>query len=445
MPINTKISTLIALLLLSLNPAALALNDEADTAPTVLPQAVEEALIDQDSAAAIVTAAKTEVGLIATDETTLYPMSPERKAKLISYSRFNNIWRFVSFFISLGVLALILFTGVSARMRRWAERVGLRFFGVWLFWAMFSIVDYLLNLPFVIYRGFIVENNYGFVNQTFTQWWGENLLGLVIGIVIGIVPVWFFYWLVARMKRWWLAFSIGAIPFAVLMIVIVPVVVSPLFNKFEPLKDKQLETEILALAESAGIEGSDVFQVDGSKQSTKISAYVTGLFGSKRIVLYDTMIDNFTTDEIRFVMGHEMGHYLMHHIWWGLGIAILFILFALWLMDKTINPVIRRFRNRFRFDRLGDIASLPLVLIFATVISFVFQPITNSTSRYMERQADKFGMDVTGIDGEAAAITFDKLAVFNLSDPDPNALIEFWFYDHPALKKRMEFVRAYRP
>jgi Zn-dependent protease with chaperone function len=391
--------------------------------------------------------AATTAGAAATDadETALYPLSPERKEKLVSYSRFKNIWRFVSFFLGIGILALILFTGLSARLRNWAQHVRLRFFAIWLFWALFSLVDYLLNLPFVIYRGFIVESDYGFMNQTFMGWWGENLLGLLLGIVLGIVPVWFFYWLVGKMKRWWLAFSLGSIPFIVLLIVIVPVLIAPMFNKFEPLKDKQLEAEILTLAEKAGIEGSDVFQVDGSKQSTKINAYVTGLFGTKRIVLYDTMIDNFTTDEIKYVMGHEMGHYLMNHLWWGVAIAIVFILFALWLMDKTIHGVIRRFKNRFRFERLGDVASLPLVLIFVAVINFVFQPITNSASRYMERQCDEYGMEVVDISGVAAAITFDKLSVFNLADPDPHPLIEFWFYSHPALQKRMEFVRTYRP
>ena len=400
-----------------------------------------DTLLQNDSVDSVIS-----VGGVSTDKLeSLYPMSAERKEKLISYSRFTNIWRFVSFFIGLGILAIILFTGLSAKLRDFATRIKLRFFAVWLFFALFTIVDYLFNLPFSIYRGFMVENNYGFLNQTFTQWWGEDLLGLLIGIVVGIIPVWFFYSLVSKMKRWWLAFSLGAIPFVVLLIVVVPVFVSPLFNKFEPLKDKQLEAEILTLAESAGIEGSDIYQVDGSKQSSKINAYVTGLFGTKRIVLYDTMIDNFTHDEIRFVMGHEMGHYLMNHMWWGLGIAILFIMFSLWLMDKTIHGVIRRFRTRFRFDKLSDIASLPLVLIFIYVINFAFQPITNSSSRFMERQSDKFGMDVTGVSGETAAIAFDKLSVYNLSDPDPSELVEFWFYSHPSLKKRMAFVRSYRP
>ncbi len=373
----------------------------------------------------------------------LYPMSPERHDELVSYSQFTSRWRFVSLFIGLAILALILFTGLSARFRDWASGVRLKFFAMWVFVVLFMIADYLLNLPFSIYRSFVVESDYGFMNQTFWEWWGEDLLGLLVGAVFMIIPVWFFYWLQNKFRRWWLWFSLGAIPFVVLAAVIVPVVISPMFNEFGSLKDKQLEAEILALAEQAGIEGADVFEVDASKQSSKINAYVTGLFGTKRIVLYDTLIKNFTLDEIKFVMAHEMGHYKMNHVWQGVGLAILFIMFAMWLMNRLIHATITRFRDRFRFDSLGDHASWPLVLAFLTVIMFVFQPVTNSFSRHMERLSDSYGMEMSGVDGETAATAFDKLSVFNLSDPDPSAIVEFWFYSHPALVKRMAFVRGW--
>jgi len=374
----------------------------------------------------------------------LYPMSSERKEKLVAYSNFKNVWRFAEFFIGLGILALLLFSGFSARMRDWAQIVKARFFVIWLFLILFIVAEYVISLPFHIYRGFVVESDFGFMNQTFMEWWRDDLLGLLIGIAVGIIPMWFLYSLINKTRKWWAWFAVVSIPFLVFFIVIAPVVISPMFNEFEPLKDKQLEESILALASKAGIEGSDVFQVDGSKQSAKINAYVTGLFGSKRIVLYDTMIDNFERDEIEFVMGHEMGHYVMHHIWWKLLIIVLFIAFAFWLMNKTIHPVIGRFKDRFGFDRLGDIASLPLIMVFISVISFVFNPINNGASRYWEHQSDIYGMEITDVSGESAAIAFDKLSVFNLSDPDPHPIIEFWFYSHPTLKKRMEFVRGYR-
>ena len=374
-----------------------------------------------------------------------YPMSPERYERLVSYSKFVNVWRFVEFFVGLTVLAVILFTGLSARFRDLTSRIRWKFFALWAFVVLFLIVDYLLNLPFSIYRSYIVEDSYGFMNQTFMQWWGEDLLGLLIGAIIMIVPVWFLYWLLNRLKRWWLWFSVGAIPFVVLLIVVAPVLIAPLFNDFGPMKDKQLESEILTLANQAGIEGADVFEVDASKQSTKINAYMTGLFGTKRIVLYDNLIKDFTTDEVRFVMAHEMGHYLMNHLWWGVSIAILFIMASLWLASRLLPVTISRLKDSLRFERLGDYASLPLVAAYLSIFSFIFQPITNATSRWMERQSDDYAMRMSRVDGETAATAFDKLSVMNLSDPDPSALVEFWFYSHPSLKKRMEFARTWKP
>jgi len=186
------------------------------------------------------TVAETASVIIDESGEQLYPMLPERHEKLVAYSQFNSIWRFVSFFIGLAILALILFTGLSARFRDWTSGIRIKFFAVWAFVVLFLLADYILNLPFAIYRSFVVESDYGFMNQTFMEWWGEDLLGLLITAVIMIVPVWFFYRLVNKFRRWWLWFSLGAIPFIVLMVVIVPVLISPLFNEFGPLEDQRL-------------------------------------------------------------------------------------------------------------------------------------------------------------------------------------------------------------
>jgi len=340
-------------------PVSVLAGTDGDTA-----QAVSSSVSDTDDLAATT----------ATTDEPLYPMSPERYEKLVSYARFNGIWRFVSFFIGIATLTIILFTGLAARFRDWASKLKLRFFVVWGLLALVMVADYILGFPAHVYRHFIVENNYGFMNQTFLEWWSDDMLGLLIMLAIGIIPTWFFYRLVNRFRKWWLIFSIGAVPFLILLIVIAPVFISPLFNDFLPLQDKALEAEILTLADQVGIEGSDIFQVDGSRQSTKVNAYVTGLFGTKRIVLYDTLIKEFTRDEIKFVMGHEMGHYVMNHVWQGLVVAILSIGFVLWLVSKTIHGVINRFNSQFRFDSLGDIASLPF---FESVHQSVEEPHGN--------------------------------------------------------------------
>ncbi|MBI5266427.1 MAG: hypothetical protein HY851_04260, partial [candidate division Zixibacteria bacterium] len=188
-------------------------------------------------------------------DSALYPPSPERLANLTAYSRLVNIWRFAEFFISVAVLLIVLFTGLSARLRDLASTVKQSFFRLWLYFALVMIAIYILGWPANYYRGFVVENQYGFMNQTFMQWWGEDLLGLFVSLMIGIIPVWFLYAALNRFRRWWLVFSIGAIPFMIFFVVVAPVVISPLFNKFEPLADKALETRILALADKAGIPG----------------------------------------------------------------------------------------------------------------------------------------------------------------------------------------------
>lgn len=379
----------------------------------------------------------------ATEEP-LYPLSPERKAKLISYSRFNNLWRFADFFIGVIILALVLFTGWSAKLRTFAQKAKYKFFVWWLYFILISIVLYIISFPFDYYREYVVEVNYGFMNQTFGEWFIDGLKALGLSMLLGIIPMWLFYFIIERSKKWWLWFSLGSIPLLILLVVIAPVFLAPVFNDFTSLNDKELETKILSLASTAGIEGSNVFEVDASKQSSKINAYVTGLFNTKRIVLYDTIIKNFEEDEILFVMGHEMGHYVMNHIWQGLALAVFVIMISLWLTNKFVHKFINRFQAKLKFDRFSDIASLPLALLFLTVISFFSQPVSNSFSRYMEHQADIYGMEITDVSGNSAAIAFDKLSAFNLSDPEPHPIIEFWFYSHPSLSKRMQFVRQYR-
>ena len=419
--------------------AACASMAQDEAAPDSLMAAAADSMASADSAAVA-----GEV-IIDDDGEQIYPMSPERHEKLVSYARFNSIWRFVGFLIGIVIPSIFLFTGWSAKFRDWSKKAPIKFFALWVFLAIYLIADFIFELPFSVYRGFVVESDYGFMNQTFGAWFWDSVKSLGVGIIFMIIPIWFLYWLLNATKKWWLWFTAGMIPFMLLTVVVVPIWVMPLFNEYGPLKDKALEAEILSLANKVGIEGADVFEVDASKQSDKINAYVTGLFGTKRIVLYDTLIKGFTNDEIMFVMAHEMGHYVKHHVWQGLGLAIVVIGFLLWAASRLLPITISRFKDRFRFDHLGDYASLPLVMIFLTVGGFVLGPVTNTFSRSLERTADRYGMDMSGVDSETAARTFDKLSVFNLSDPDPNPIIEFWFYDHPALNKRIEFVRNYHP
>jgi Zn-dependent protease with chaperone function len=229
----------------------------------------------------------------------------------------------------------------------------------------------------------------------------------------------------------------------VISIIIIPVFVSPIFNKFEPLQDQELKSEILSLASKAGIEGADVYQVDASKQSNKLNAYVTGLWGTKRIVLYDTIIKAMTRDEVKFVMAHEMGHYVKNHVWIIVGMMSIIMFFVLWLTSGILPRLIRRYSLRWGFDDIASFSSLPLIMLVLTFILFFLQPITNSIGRQFEHASDKYGMEMTGYNSEAASVAFEKLSAYNLSNPNPGRLTEIWFYDHPALQKRIDFVKEY--
>ena len=307
------------------------------------------------------------------------------------------------------------------------------------------IVLTIVTLPFDIYRDYMVEHQYNLSNQTLGAWLGDWAKAFPIGYIVSVIAAGFIYFLIRKFpRRWWLYFSIGAIPFVILMIVIVPVVVAPMFNKFEPLKDQQLKAEILDLAGKAGIEGADVFQVDASRQSKKLNAYVTGLFGTQRIVLYDTIINALSREELMFAMAHEMGHYVMHHVWYAVVMIILLLLLSTWLVARFLPAVIAKYRHRLGFDDIGSYASLPLIMLAISFISFFVQPVTNGVGRHFERKADRYGIEMTNLNREATKVAFEKLSAYNLSDPDPSPLVEFWFYDHPALNKRVAFVENYK-
>lgn len=376
---------------------------------------------------------------------TIYPVTPERRAMLNKYSAFKLEWDVFYNILQWIILLIVIFSGLSSKLLKLSERMTQKRFGQFmLYLLLFLLLLTIVTFPFDYYRNFTVEHQYGFSNQTFGAWTGEQLKAFPIAYLIMAIIIGLLYFLIRKFpRRWWLYFAIGTVPFMILTMVIAPVLIAPIFNKFEPLKDQQLKTEILSLADKAGIEGADVFQVDASRQSNKLNAYVTGLWGTKRIVLYDTIIKAMSKDELLFVMAHEMGHYVKNHVWILVGIISMVLFVAIWLTSRILPWLINRYHRRWGFDSLTSFASLPLIMLVLTFLLFFVQPVTNSITRQFEHAADKYGMEMTGYNSEAAAIAFEKLSAYNLSNPDPNPVVEFWFYDHPALQKRISFVKEY--
>ena len=349
-----------------------------------------------------------------------------------------------------GALAalLLLFSGLSARIRDVAYRVGKgRYLRVLVYLTLYSLVAWAITFPFSWLQGFALEHQYHLSNQNFGQWFVDELKGLGLSVIfLGIVPIAALsYWGIAKSpRRWWLWLAIGSFPVTVMAILIQPLVIDPAFNKFTPLHDKQLESKILALAEKAGIPGRKVFEVNKSAQTKKLNAYVSGFGASQRIVLWDTTLKDMKEDEILFVMGHEMGHYVLHHIWKGILMTVVLSTLFFYLSYIFTGWALARFGPRWGFTELSDVASMPLIVGTIGLISFIAQPMTNSFTRAIEHEADQFGLEVTQMN-DAGARAFIKLGAGNKSNPEPNPIIKAFVYTHPPLIERIRYARDYHP
>jgi STE24 endopeptidase len=371
---------------------------------------------------------------------------PEPSEKALRYARSGDWFWWLDQLWGLVVPGVILFTGFSARLRNVAKRYGGNwFFTIVLYVIMFLAITFVVGLPLSYATGFVRPHAYGLSNQTFGKWFGDELKGLLVGLVMAALILWGPYLLVKKSpRRWWLWTSLLAIPMAAFFLLLAPVVIDPLFNTFGPMRDKGLEQKILDLAGRAGIDGARVFEVDKSADTNTVNAYVTGFGGSKRIVLWDTTIAKLDPDELLFVMGHEMGHYVLGHVVKSIFFAAALILATLYLTDRLQAGLIARFQDRFGFAQLGDIASLPLVILLAGLLSLVIAPIANGYSRWQEHEADRFGLEITR-NNHAAATAFVKLQQENLSVPRRGLLYKLWRASHPLLGERIDFSNAYHP
>ena len=371
---------------------------------------------------------------------------PEPSEKAVRYARSGDwLWLTEQFWVLL-VPGVILFTGLSATLREVAHRIGRNwFFTIVVYLALFTVITFVIDLPLSYATGFARPHAYDLSNQTLGKWFGNELKGLMVGLIMGASLLWLPYLLVKKSpRRWWLWTSLLAIPLAAFFLLIAPVVIDPLFNTFGPMKDKALEQQILDLAGRAGIEGARVFEVDKSADTNTVNAYVTGFGGSKRIVLWDTTIAKLSPDELLFVMAHEMGHYVLGHVVKSIFFAAALILLTLYAAYRLQAGVIARFSTRFGFTELSDIASLPLVLLLVGVLSFVITPVAAGYSRWQEHESDRFGLEITR-NNHAAAMAFVTLQQENLNVPRRGLMYKLWRASHPLLGERIDFCNSYRP
>jgi STE24 endopeptidase len=372
---------------------------------------------------------------------------PEPSELARRYRRSGDVLWVVDTTVGFLIPGLLLWSGFSARMRDWATRIGR---GGWfrtiaVYGVLFIVLTALLGLPLSWYQEFVREHAYGLSNQSLSRWLGDWLKALGLSCLVAPLLLWIPYWMLGRSpRRWWLWTGLSAIPLSVLALIVIPLWVEPLFNQFGPLENKVLEAQILALASRAGIDRGRVFEVKKSVDTKTVNAYVTGFGGTKRIVLWDTILARLTPREILFVVGHEMGHFVLHHTLAVILGATVLATLSLYTVHRLAGHLIGRHAPRFGFDRLDDVASLPLLLLLSSVVSFGVMPVVLAGSRWMEHEADRFGLELTR-DNRAAALTFVRLQEENLDLPRPGLLYRLWRGSHPPLAERIEFANRYRP
>jgi Zn-dependent protease with chaperone function len=371
---------------------------------------------------------------------------PPASEKAMAYYRSGNVLWVITLVWSIALLVLILATGFSATMRDWSQQIGRRwFFVLVVYWVLFSLITTAADLPRAYYEEFVREHAYGLSNQTLSKWWADTLKSFAVSCIVGSLVLWVPYLLLRKSpRRWWLYTGLAMIPFIVVGTLVAPVWITPLFNKFEPMRDKALEARILSMADRAGIEGSRVFEVNKSVDTKTLNAYVAGLSGTKRIVLWDTIITRMTERELLFVMGHEMGHYVLGHIWYGVVFSSLLIIASLYAAYRTAGAVLARWGRRFGFTTLADVASLPLLLLLVSVFSLIVTPLSLAFTRHIEHEADRFGLEITQT-SHSAGTSFVKLQEDALANPRPGLLFKLWRESHPPLGERIDFVNEYHP
>ncbi len=371
---------------------------------------------------------------------------PEASEQAMSYYQSGNMLWLLDQLWSFIVPLLFLITGFSGKLASFTERWGKKwFFALSFYLVVFVGLYQLLDLPLNFYAGYVRDHAYGLSTQTVGRWLDNYGKTALVILVSALAFVWIFYLLLKKSpRRWWFYSSLVSIGILFIMMFIQPIWIDPLFNQFGPMKDKQLEKQILDLAARAGIENGRIFEVDKSQDTKMLNAYVVGFGATTRIVLWDTTLKQLKPDEILFVMGHEMGHYVLHHIWWDMLYlsALSFLLF--YLVYRSANFLMRRYQKRFGFKHLSNSASLPLLLLLVNIFLLLASPLSNYISRCMERQADRFGLEITQ-NNQAAGEAFVALQQENLANPWPGPLYKFWRSTHPPLGERVTFCNTYCP
>jgi len=372
----------------------------------------------------------------ASVEAYLAKMPPAQRAKSDAYFEggyWLQLWDFISTVI---VMWLLLRFKWSSRMRDLAERITrISPLQTAIYWIQFIIVTSVITLPLTVYEGYVREHKYGLLNQNFAQWMRDEMVVLAITVVLGAILVIPLFGLVRRLgKNWWVWGSVVTLLFFALVSLIAPVYLSPLFNQYKKLQDPRIKDPILSMARANGIPATDVYEFDASRQSNRVSANVSGLGNTLRISLNDNLLNRCTLPEIETTMGHEMGHYVMNHIYKGLVMNGVVLIVGFAFLNWGIGYALARWGQSWDVRGITDVAVIPLAVIVFSIFSLVTTPVNNTITRTMEFEADMFGLNAARQpDGEANV----DLLLGEYRKMSPGPIEEIILFDHPSGRTRI--------
>jgi STE24 endopeptidase len=358
-------------------------------------------------------------------------LTPEQRALSDQYFEGGYWLQLWGLLYGLCVAALLLWTGLSRRMRDFAERVTQR---TWLATSLYAIqyilIGFALGFPLSVYVDFVREHYYGLATHSFGGWFGDQAKGLMVGLIIGTLVITLLYGAVRRAgARWWIWASAGAFVFSLLLNMIAPVFISPLFNDYKPVPEGTVREAVLSLARANQIPTGRVVYFDASRQTTRVSANVSGFAGTTQVSLNDNLLNKTSLPEIKAVMGHEMGHYALNH---GLRLTIYFTLIltlGLWVTHRVLDGALARWSVRLGLRDRADPAALPLAFAILSLFLFVLTPVLNSVIRQAEAEADLYGLN-SAREPHGFATAAMRLSTYRKIRP--GYWEEIFFYDHPS-------------
>ncbi|PYV47170.1 MAG: hypothetical protein DMG94_07170 [Acidobacteria bacterium] len=353
--------------------------------------------------------------------------------------RYNRIRRWLGigeFAISLALLVVLVITGWTFKLQNLAYMGGLLqsySLALFVYVIMLLVIGKVLGLG-MDYYSFRLEHRYQLSNQKFRGWAWDEVKGFLVSAILAAILAELLYFVIRQFSQhWWLVAWVGFLGVVVLLAQLAPVVLFPIFYKFEPLQDEELKLRLVRLGERAGTRVRGVYKWHLSEKSKKANAALTGLGNTRRIILADTLLDNYSADEVEAVLAHELGHHVHKHILKSIGVQAAVTMLGFWAANWTLHYAVER---RHIFVSLSDFANLPLLVLIFAVLSFLLMPALNAFSRFNERQADRYAFE--NIASVAPFISsMNKLAEQNLAERTPSRWVEWWFHSHPAVARRV--------